>query len=100
MHKILLIAQREFLTRVRKKSFILMTLLSPLLILLFYGMIFYLNIKNQNPDQLRKVLVVDDIHYFNQTIPSEAAIAFDFGKLNKHQFENELMDPSIRPEEL
>jgi len=92
MHKILLIAQREFLTRVRKKSFILMTLLSPLLILLFYGVIFYLNIKNQNPDQLRKVLVVDDIHYFKQTIPSEAAIAFDFGKLNKHQFEKELVN--------
>jgi ABC-2 type transport system permease protein len=90
MHKILLIAKREFLTRVRKKSFVLMTLLSPLLILLFYGVIFYLNIKNQSPEKIRKVLVVDDVHFFKQTLPTEATIAFEFGKLNKNEFEKEL----------
>jgi ABC-2 type transport system permease protein len=90
MSKIILIAQREFLTRVRKKSFVLMTLLSPLLILLFYGVIFYLNIKNQSPERIQKVLVVDDVHYFKQTLPTEATIVFEFGKLNKDEFENEL----------
>src|SRR5688572_11142367 len=35
MHKIWLIIQREYLTRVRKKSFIIMTLLTPLLLATF-----------------------------------------------------------------
>ncbi|WP_439880200.1 ABC transporter permease [Pontibacter sp. MBLB2868] len=35
MHKIWLIVQREYLTRVRKKSFIIMTLLTPLLLAAF-----------------------------------------------------------------
>ena len=36
MHKILLIIQREYLTRVRKKSFLVMTVLGPLLFAAFF----------------------------------------------------------------
>ena len=36
MNKIYLILKREFLTRIKKKSFLVMTILSPLLIVLFY----------------------------------------------------------------
>lgn len=41
MDKILLIIQREYLTRVRKKSFIVMSILGPLLIAGFYGIIIW-----------------------------------------------------------
>ena len=39
MSNIKLVTAREYLTRVKKKSFILMTLLTPLLIAGFYGLI-------------------------------------------------------------
>lgn len=41
MHKILLIINREYLSRVKKKSFIIMTFLTPLLIAGIYGLIGY-----------------------------------------------------------
>ncbi|WP_432708251.1 ABC transporter permease [Pedobacter sp.] len=45
MNKVLLIIQREYLSRVKKKSFIVMTLLTPLIIAIFYGMMFYFSYK-------------------------------------------------------
>lgn len=45
MNKILLIIQREYLSRVKKKSFILMTLLTPIIIAAFYGMMIYFTVK-------------------------------------------------------
>ncbi|MET4081646.1 ABC-2 type transport system permease protein [Pedobacter sp. UYP30] len=41
MSKISLIIQREYLSRVKKKSFIIMTFLTPLIFASFYGMIIY-----------------------------------------------------------
>lgn len=45
MNKILLIIQREYLSRVKKKSFIIMTFLTPLLIAGIYGLIGYFTYK-------------------------------------------------------
>lgn len=45
MNKILLIIQREYLSRVKKKSFIIMTLLAPLIVAGFYGLIIYFSIQ-------------------------------------------------------
>lgn len=56
MNKTFLIIQREYLTRVKKKSFILMTFLGPLLMVgVLIGAI-YLSLSE---DELQKVLVVD-----------------------------------------
>ncbi|MDQ7949951.1 MAG: ABC transporter permease, partial [Pedobacter sp.] len=45
MNKILLIIRREYLSRVKKKSFIIMTFLTPLLIAGIYGLIGYFTYK-------------------------------------------------------
>jgi ABC-2 type transport system permease protein len=45
MNKILLIIEREYLSRVKKKSFIVMTLLAPIIIAGFYGLIIYFSIQ-------------------------------------------------------
>lgn len=45
MNKILLVAKREFLTRIQKKTFLLTTILLPLLIFAFYALIIYFQIK-------------------------------------------------------
>ncbi len=90
MHKIILIAKREFLTRVRKRSFIVMTLLSPLLLLAFYGIIFYLNIKQQTPDKPYRLLVVDAENFLKQNLPQEKSILFEFKLTNQKKYEEEL----------
>lgn len=59
MNKILLIIQREYLSRVKKKSFILMTLLTPIIIAGFYGLMIYFSI-NGASDTISRIAVVSD----------------------------------------
>ncbi len=72
MNKILLIIQREYLTRVRKKTFIISTILFPLLYLaLIFGMS-YLGAKSISN---LSVAVVDSSGYFNKGQFERANIA-------------------------
>jgi ABC-2 type transport system permease protein len=65
MHKIWLIIKREYLTRVRKKMFIISTLLFPLLyLLLIFGMGYIADKSKQN----LKVAVIDSSGYFSQSV--------------------------------
>lgn len=57
MNKILLIIQREYLSRVQKKSFIIMTLLGPILIAALMALVVWLGLKD---NQHHRVLVIDD----------------------------------------
>jgi len=59
MNKILLIIQREYLSRVKKKSFILMTLLTPIIIAGFYGLMIYFSI-NGASDTISRIAVVNE----------------------------------------
>ncbi|MGD1844253.1 MAG: ABC transporter permease [Salibacteraceae bacterium] len=57
MNKIGLIIRREYFTRVRKRSFLIMTLLGPLLIAGFFGVVIWLSLA-ESEDQ--KMLVADE----------------------------------------
>jgi ABC-2 type transport system permease protein len=46
MSKIIIIARREFLSRVQKKTFLLSTILLPVIIFVFYAMIIYFSVKS------------------------------------------------------
>jgi ABC-2 type transport system permease protein len=46
MNKILLVARREFLSRVQKKTFLLTTIGVPLLIAAFYAALIYFQLKS------------------------------------------------------
>src|SRR3954465_2362759 len=75
MSKISLIIQREYLSRVRSRSFILTTFLTPLL---FVGLIFgaaYLSYKGKS--QL-KIAVIDDNGFFKDRLQSDNDVQFDF----------------------
>lgn len=61
MKKILLIIKREFWTRVRKPSFLIMTILGPLLLVGGISLVAYLGLQESGP---QVVLVVDDAHLF------------------------------------
>jgi len=58
MSKLKLIIKREFLAKVKNKSFIVMTILSPLLMVGLFMLIIFLNQKNS--EEIRTVAFVDD----------------------------------------
>lgn len=75
MNKILLIAKREFLSRVQKKTFLLTTILLPLIIFGFYALIIYFSVK---PGDKTNIAVVDNAHLFNGKIDGDNDIQFRF----------------------
>lgn len=75
MNKIWIIAQREFTSRVRKKTFLLSTILLPLLIFGFYAFMIYFSVKG-NDDV--KIAIVDKANLFNSAIKSDNDLQFTF----------------------
>ncbi len=76
MNKIILVAQREFLTRVQKKTFLLSTIGLPLIIFVFYGMIIYFSVKTTDN---YKIAVADKANIFNGKIGSkDKEVIFEF----------------------
>jgi len=74
MDKILLIIQREYVTRVRKKAFIVMTLLVPAL---FGGMFATISYLANNKDQsIHIVNVIDNSHQFEDKFVSTKFLKF------------------------
>lgn len=73
MSKIGLIAKREFLSRVRKKTFIVTTILLPTLILGLYSLIIYFSVKAPS-DTI--VAISDNAHYFQDSLKSDPPIFF------------------------
>ncbi len=73
MNKIYLIAQREFLTRVQKKTFLLTTILLPLLIFGFYALMIYFQVKTGNNT---KIAIVDKANIFNGKFQQDDEIEY------------------------
>jgi|688.fasta_scaffold307253_2 ABC-2 type transport system permease protein len=76
MGKIGIIIQREYLTRVRNKTFILSTFLLPIMMILFiFGSVFFAS----RSVETQKVAVVNDPGYFRKYLRSDtASILFSF----------------------
>jgi len=66
MNKILLIIQREYLVRVRKKSFLYTTILVPLIIMGFYAAIFAIGMSGGH--EKNKIAVIDEANLLNNNI--------------------------------
>jgi ABC-2 type transport system permease protein len=66
MNKISLIIEREYMTRVKRKSFLLTTLLVPLVIIAFYAIIIAVSISGESNTQ--RVAILDDANLFNGKI--------------------------------
>src|SRR5574343_472287 len=78
MKNILLILKHEYITRVSKKSFIIMTLLGPVLIGLFYGSIAGISYYQLNKKETRAVLVHDPYLSLNKQLPKSETFEFSF----------------------
>ena len=75
MNKILLVARREFLTRVQKKTFLLTTILLPLILFGFYALIIYFSVKGGSE---MNIAVSDNANVFNGELKKTDDVSFDF----------------------
>jgi ABC-2 type transport system permease protein len=74
MNKLLLIVQREFIAKVRNKSFIVMTFLSPLI---FLGMSFLIGyLSSINKDEATKIAVYDQGNILKHSLKSDKETAY------------------------
>jgi len=75
MKNIILIAKREFFTQVKKKSFIILTLLTPLLIIVFGGLVSLMFQANETQMQIS---VIDKSGLFKDRLKSDQNIRYVF----------------------
>ena len=75
MNKTWLIIKREYLTRVRKKTFILSTILTPLF---FVGLIIAVAAISINNIDDEKVAVIDNMGIFRNNLEDKGAVKFEF----------------------
>jgi ABC-2 type transport system permease protein len=91
LKKILLVVKREYLSRVRKRSFFIMTMLAPLLIVLFYGLIFYFAFNRDLGDSKKRIYVSDQSGLFIGKIKSKPNLEFFYGLVNSEAEELRLI---------
>lgn len=80
MNKILLIIQREYLSRVKKKSFLLMTFLVPALIIGMYALIAFLSVKGG--DKVTEITVYDESQIFSGNFKNSSLIRYQTSTLS------------------
>lgn len=76
MNKILIIIKREYLTRVRKRSFLILTLLIPFLFVGFAAIVGGIAVSSKS--EKKNIAVVDDSHVFEQQLKSNDNVAYTF----------------------
>ncbi len=85
MDKLKLIIQREFLAKVKNKSFIIMTFLSPLLMVGMGALVYFLMKKND--EKIKKIVFVDDSGIFSKETfkDSKTVVYEDYTKLGAEE---------------
>jgi ABC-2 type transport system permease protein len=98
MKNLLLVTSREYLTRVKKRSFIIMTLLTPLLIASFYGVIIWVSVSQDNNVSKLDIVVVDEAKVFEGKLPVNDKVNFIFEDSYEKDslFQPEAVDGIIR----
>lgn len=77
MNKTWIIIKREFFSRTKKKTFLLTTILLPLLIFAFYAGIVYFSVKGESS---KKIAILDEYNLFNGKIEAFGSNTFEFVK--------------------
>jgi len=77
MNTTILIIKREYLVRVRKRSFIIMTILGPLLIFGFYALIGWAAVSSASQ---KKIAIVDESGQFSGQFKDDDELAFTYEK--------------------
>jgi ABC-2 type transport system permease protein len=80
MNKTLLIIKREYFSRVKKKSFLIMTFLVPMLIIGMYALIFALSMNGG--DNIPTVEVIDESGIFQKAFDNNKSVNFEISELS------------------
>ncbi len=82
MKKIALIISREYMSRVKKKSFIIMTFLGPMLIGGMYAIAIWLAVNGDELNKKKSVLVIDETEQFSGHFKDSKSLSFEFVNTN------------------
>ena len=88
MNKILLIIQREYLSRVKKKSFLLMTFLVPALFIGMISLVVYLTTKGD--DHIKNFKVLDQSGIFEHQFNNSNNLNFSYIKGNYEEAKKDI----------
>lgn len=93
MNKALIVAKREFLSRVQKKTFLLTTIGLPLLIFGFYALIILFTVKNTDDF---KIAISDEANVFNKAIvDKKKELVFSYVNSSEDSLKAQLTKGSI-----
>lgn len=90
MDKIWLVIQREYLARVKKKSFLLATLITPLIFPAIMGVFVWISLEDKSSQALRIIEVVDENKMF--FLESSEQYAFSFSDTNLEEGKKMVQD--------
>ena len=76
MNHLPLIIKREYLAKVKNKSFILMTFLSPLIVVALLSLVAYLT--SVNNEKVRNITVLDESGFLNETLVSTDQMIYEY----------------------
>jgi ABC-2 type transport system permease protein len=99
MLKIWLITKREYLSRVSKKSFIVMTILGPLLIGIFYTVIIGIAINEKTGEKVKTIAVDDQSGLFENRLENPSKVNFVYPQDNSENSEDDIYGWLIIPED-
>lgn len=83
MHKMFVVLKREYLTRVKNKTFIVMTFLAPVLIAVFYAAVIFVATRDASDTKVRRILVSDESGFFTPLLDSLGNFKFELLKSNR-----------------
>lgn len=89
MKKILLIIKREYLTRIRKRSFIVMTIIGPILMAAVIVLPIYFSMVSEGP--AKKIMVLDKSGVYYQKFKDQPGMKFTYVKGNLDQVKEQAL---------
>ena len=92
MNKIILIIQREYFSRVKKKSFLLVTFLVPVFFIAMIATIGYLAVNQNSMADKKKVEVIDVSGWFVDKLHNTATIDYTFSKTDAATAKKKFVD--------
>ena len=76
MNHLSLIIKREYLTKIKNKSFIIMTFLSPLIMIALISIVAYLS--QLNNDKKRTISILDESGLFSETFKNTGNTTYNY----------------------
>ena len=76
MNHLKLIIQREYLTKVKNKSFIIMTFLSPIIMVVLISVVVYLS--QMNNDTVKHISILDETNSLKESIKDKKLVKYTF----------------------